>query len=116
MTVIPVYRPYVSRRCKSCSGKTDHVLIETNLRSEEEKREEIFECQACGEIKRIYEFTASNAYGSRQPETAKKVEKNKRKSVSKRRQGLLLPADTLRNSQEGETEKNNAFFLNSSLN
>ena len=54
---IPIYRPYVFLRCKKCGRKTDHVLIGmANVKKEEV--EEIYECQECGETKKIYELTS----------------------------------------------------------
>lgn len=55
MTVIPIYRPYVFLRCRKCGRKTDHVLINTaTIRKSE--IEETYECQQCGETKKIYEL------------------------------------------------------------
>ena len=52
---IPIYRPYVFLRCKQCGRKTDHVLIsiETPRKGEVE---ETYECQECGETKKIFEL------------------------------------------------------------
>jgi len=57
---IPIYRPYVFLRCKQCDRKTDHVLIEVNYDSKKGEIEEIYECQGCGEMKRIYELATLN--------------------------------------------------------
>ncbi len=52
---IPIYRPYVFLRCKKCDRKTDHVLIGMSSVRKDEV-EETYECQECGEIKKIYEL------------------------------------------------------------
>jgi len=57
---IPIYRPYVFLRCKKCGRKTDHVLVSISSPRKGEV-EETFECQECGEIKRIYELSSSMA-------------------------------------------------------
>jgi len=61
---IPIYRPYVFLRCKKCGRKTDHVLvsIETTRKNDVE---ETYECQECGETKKIFEL-ASQAHISNQ--------------------------------------------------
>ncbi len=57
MLTIPIFRPYVFLRCKKCARKTDHVLVGiSSLRKDEV--EETYECQECGEIKKIYELAA----------------------------------------------------------
>jgi len=54
---IPIYRPYVFLRCKKCGKKTDHVLVSiSNIRKGEV--EETYECQECGETKKIYELAS----------------------------------------------------------
>lgn len=54
---IPIYRPYVFLRCKKCGRKTDHVLVGiSNVRNGE--AEENYECQDCGEIKKLYELVS----------------------------------------------------------
>jgi hypothetical protein len=54
---IPIYRPYVFLRCKKCGKKTDHVLVGmSNVRKE--MVEESYECQECGETKKIYELVS----------------------------------------------------------
>ncbi len=57
MTVIPIYRPYVFLRCKKCGRKTDHVLTDTATIGGG-TIEETFECQQCGETKKIYELAS----------------------------------------------------------
>lgn len=57
MTVIPIYRPYVFLRCRRCGRKTDHVLINTATTGRGEI-EETYECQQCGETKKIYELAS----------------------------------------------------------
>jgi len=57
MTVIPIYRPYVFLRCGKCGKKTDHVLINTST-IRKEAIEETYECQQCGETKKIYELAS----------------------------------------------------------
>lgn len=57
MTVIPIYRPYVFLICRKCGRKTEHVLINTaTIRKGE--REETYECQECGQTKKIYELAS----------------------------------------------------------
>ncbi len=53
---IPIYRPYVFLRCKNCGRKTDHVLVSILYISEKGEIEETYECQECGETKKIYEL------------------------------------------------------------
>ena len=54
---IPIFRPYVFLRCKKCNRKTDHVLVGmSNIKKEEV--EETYECQECGETKKIYELAS----------------------------------------------------------
>ncbi len=57
---IPIYRPYVFLRCKKCGRKTDHVLVAMSCIRKDEV-EETYECQECGEIKKIYEFAVVTA-------------------------------------------------------
>jgi len=54
---VPIYRPYVFLRCKKCSRKTDHVLVSISSSSKGEV-EETYECQECGEVKKIYELAS----------------------------------------------------------
>lgn len=54
---IPIYRPYVFLRCKKCGRKTDHVLVSTSSPKKGEV-EEIYECQECGETKKIFELAS----------------------------------------------------------
>ena len=54
---IPIYRPYVFLRCKKCGRKTDHVLVGMSSVRKEEV-EETYECQECGETKKIYELAS----------------------------------------------------------
>ena len=56
---IPIYGPIVLLRCKKCGRKTDHVLINTAT-TEQGEIEETYECQECGETKKIYEFATSH--------------------------------------------------------
>jgi hypothetical protein len=56
---IPIYRPYVFLRCKKCGRKTDHVLVSIETRKNDV--EETYECQECGETKKIFEL-ASQAH------------------------------------------------------
>jgi uncharacterized Zn finger protein len=55
---IPIYRPYVFLRCKKCGRKTDHVLVSILYTSEKGEIEETYECQECGETKKIYELAS----------------------------------------------------------
>ena len=57
MAVTPIYRPYVFLRCGKCGRKTDHVLVNTAI-IREGAIEENFECQQCGEAKKIYELAS----------------------------------------------------------
>lgn len=58
MTVsIPIYRPYVFLRCKRCGRKTDHVLVSISSPRKGEV-EETYECQECGETKKIFELAS----------------------------------------------------------
>jgi len=54
---IPIYRPYVFLRCKKCNRKTDHVLVGMSSVRKGEV-EETYECQECGETKKIYELAS----------------------------------------------------------
>jgi len=54
---IPIYRPYVFLRCKKCGRKTDHVLVSISSPKKGEV-EETYECQECGETKKIYELAS----------------------------------------------------------
>lgn len=60
----PIHSPYVILRCRKCGGKTDHVLLSTTDLADFGKgeREEIYECQQCGETKKIYAFADSFAH------------------------------------------------------
>ena len=55
---IPIYRPFVFLRCRKCGKKTDHVLIGIDFASVNEEKEETYECQECGETKKIYELVS----------------------------------------------------------
>jgi len=55
---IPIYRPYIFLRCKKCGRKTDHVLVSIFSVGKDEL-EETYECQECGETKKIYELTSA---------------------------------------------------------
>jgi len=57
MTVVTIYRPYVFLRCGKCGRKTDHVLVNTAI-IREGAIEENYECQQCGEAKKIYELAS----------------------------------------------------------
>lgn len=52
----PTYTPVVYLRCGKCVGRTTHVLIKTNYTPRNEVAEETYECQECGEKKKIYEL------------------------------------------------------------
>jgi len=54
---IPIYRPYVFLRCKRCGRKTDHVLVSISSPRKGEV-EETYECQECGETKKIFELAS----------------------------------------------------------
>jgi len=54
---IPIYRPYVFLRCKKCGRKTDHVLVSISSPRKGEV-EETYECQECGETKKIFELAS----------------------------------------------------------
>ncbi len=84
----PIHSPYVILRCRKCSGKTDHVLVSTTDLSDfgKSEREEIYECQQCGETKKIYAFADSFAHsplqysieqGLKEPRNEVKMEKKK---------------------------------------
>jgi NAD-dependent SIR2 family protein deacetylase len=55
---IPTHGPLIFLRCNKCARKTDHVLIHNTAISEGEI-EENYECQECGETKKIYEFATA---------------------------------------------------------
>jgi len=55
---IPIYRPYVFLRCKKCGRKTEHVLIRITISSPNRGLEENYECQECGDIKKIHELVS----------------------------------------------------------
>jgi len=56
---IPLYRPYFFLRCKKCGKKTVHVLVSiTYTPSEKGEIEETYECQECGETKKVYELAS----------------------------------------------------------
>lgn len=93
MAFIPIYRPYVFLRCRECGRKTDHVMIDNELNGEREI-EEIYECQQCGEIKRIYEL-ATSLRSSMESEISGKVEKEEKKEGK----GAILK-DSLRKRRE----------------
>lgn len=80
MTGIPICRPYVFLRCRECGEKTDHVMIDNEFNGKREI-EEIYECQQCGEVKRIYELAISLLHGSMQSEISEKVEEERKKDV-----------------------------------
>ena len=52
----PTYTPVIYLRCRKCNGRTSHVLIKTNYTPGNEAAEEIYECQECGEARKIYEL------------------------------------------------------------
>jgi len=56
MTTPRARRPTIALRCKECAKKTDHVMVD-NERAGKTEIEEIYECQECGELKRIYEIS-----------------------------------------------------------
>lgn len=53
---IPIYQPHVSLRCRKCGERTAHVLTKTAYILGKDVAEEIYECQECGEIRKIYEL------------------------------------------------------------
>jgi len=57
---IPVYRPYTFLRCDKCDRKTDHVLVNIIYSSLKGEIEETYECQECGEAKKIYELASEH--------------------------------------------------------
>lgn len=61
---IPIYRPYVFLRCKKCGRKTDHVLVNIFYTAEKGEIEETYECQECGETKKIYELASTSHFQS----------------------------------------------------
>lgn len=54
---VPIYRPYIFLRCHKCGRKTAHVLVTISSSSKCDV-EETYECQECGEIKKIYELAS----------------------------------------------------------
>lgn len=63
---IPIGGPIVLLRCRKCGKRTDHAMIDSEANKKGEI-EEIYECQECGEVKRIYEFAALYVHGLRPP-------------------------------------------------
>jgi len=55
---LPIYRPFVFLRCDKCDRKTDHVLIDITSTSQKGEIEETYECQECGETKKVYELAS----------------------------------------------------------
>ncbi|MGD8505773.1 MAG: MEDS domain-containing protein [Candidatus Bathyarchaeota archaeon] len=55
---IPIYRPYVFLRCRKCGRKTEHVLVDITIASRKRGIEETYECQECGDVKRVYELSS----------------------------------------------------------
>ncbi len=101
MTFIPIYRPYVFLRCRECGRKTDHVMIDNELNGKCEI-EEIYECQQCGEIKRIYEL-ATSLRSSMESEISEKEERKMGKGAilkNSLRKRLERDADFSREEQE----------------
>jgi len=64
IVTIPIYRPYVFLRCGKCGRKTDHVLINITSISKKGEIEETYECQECGETKKIYELATMTHFPS----------------------------------------------------
>lgn len=60
---IPIFRPYVFLRCKKCGRKTDHVLVSIEARKNDV--EETYECQECGQTKKIFELASQMRTGNR---------------------------------------------------
>ena len=57
---IPISGPIVFLRCRKCGRKTDHVLIIIDCSSEKGEIGETYECQECGETRKIYELAATS--------------------------------------------------------
>ncbi|MFQ6068786.1 MAG: hypothetical protein ACE5KD_04490 [Candidatus Bathyarchaeia archaeon] len=113
MSVIPIYRPYVFLRCRKCGTKTDHVLIEVNCNSEKREIEEIYECQGCGEIKRIYEFTTSLAHSPMQPKISQKEkeeQKDSKEVTTSKAPATQQPKEPIEQSKKQNTKKKHRFF------
>jgi len=55
---ISIHRPYVFLRCDKCGRKTDHALVDITYTSKKGEIEETYECQECGETKKIYELAS----------------------------------------------------------
>ena len=55
---IPLVRPYIFLRCKKCNKKTTHVMIDIKADIKKPEKQEIFECQECGETKKIFELSS----------------------------------------------------------
>jgi len=70
---IPIYRPYVFLRCRKCGKKTDHVLINISYSAQKGEIEETYECQECGETKKIYELASMVHLHNPQVEQAERV-------------------------------------------
>jgi len=51
-----IYTPVTFLRCGKCVGRTRHVLIKTFYAPGNEVAEETYECQECGETRKIYEL------------------------------------------------------------
>ena len=60
---IPIYRPYVFLRCKKCGRKTDHVLVSIEA-TRKNNVEETYECQECGQTKKIFELASQTRISS----------------------------------------------------
>ena len=80
MTIIPIYRPYVFLRCKKCGRKTGHVLINA-VTTGKDGIEETFECQECGETKKIYELASMVGSENLSVQELKENVKAKREAV-----------------------------------
>jgi len=69
---IQMYRPHIFLRCNKCGRKADHVLININFTSMNGEIEETYECQDCGETKKIFELASEHrsVFGMREGEVA----------------------------------------------
>ncbi|MFQ6086499.1 MAG: hypothetical protein ACE5OV_00485 [Candidatus Bathyarchaeia archaeon] len=76
---IPIYRPYVFLRCRKCGTKTDHVLTGIVITGKGEI-EENYECQQCGEKKKIYELATSYFHSQMQLSEAKRLKGPQKKT------------------------------------
>lgn len=87
---IPIYRPYVFLRCRKCSRKTDHVLVNAATH-EKGEIEEIYECQECGEMKKIYEFADLHVHRPAQRSVKQRLEEPKKRPRPPKTPEILVP-------------------------